>query len=180
MTIKPDYAYGLSALSPTMPHGANASSVTPRDLVCALFQAAAIWLEELTYRVEIAFSGPDGVPVPKPANIGDTDAAPENQPSQFLLFRGLDHSVTEQLLAKGVTKLLRPTSNSETAPHNSNKGSKVASTTGDSKLGAREGSIRRVLLVRDRKTNQSWGYGFAEFAGVVVCSIPCRIAFFYI
>lgn len=171
MSIQPDYAYQLSALSPIMPHGASASSVTPHDLVCALFQAAAIWLEKLTYRAETAFSGPDGAPAPKAANIGDNDAAPESQPSQFLLFRGLDHSVTEQLFAKGATKLFRPSSNSETAPPNSNKGSKVASTTGDSKLGAREGSIRRVLLVRDRKTNQSWGYGFVEFAGVVVCSI---------
>lgn len=45
----------------------------------------------------------------------------------------------------------------------------MASTTGDSNLGAREGSIRRVLLVRDRRTNESWRYGFAEFATVQVC-----------
>jgi hypothetical protein len=34
----------------------------------------------------------------------------------------------------------------------------------------REGSLRRVLLVRDRRTNESWGYGFAEFAGITVSS----------
>lgn len=48
----------------------------------------------------------------------------------------------------------------------------MASTTGDSNLGAREGSIRRVLLVRDRRSNESWGYGFAEFATVQVHNPP--------
>lgn len=42
----------------------------------------------------------------------------------------------------------------------------MASTTGDSNLGARDGSIRRVLLVRDRRSNESWRYGFAEFATI--------------
>jgi len=55
------------------------------------------------------------------------------------------------------------------------KGAKVASTTGDSNLGAREGSIRRVLLVRDRKTNESWRYGFAEFA-----TVQARVFFFIV
>ncbi|CAG8936531.1 unnamed protein product [Penicillium salamii] len=118
-------------------------------------------------RPEMASAGLLGASAPKVINFGDNDAAPENQPSQFLLIRGLDHSVTEQLLGKGVAKLYRPSGGNDTAPNNSKKGSKVASTTGDSNLGAREGSIRRVLLVRDRKTNESWGYGFAEFAGVM-------------
>lgn len=42
----------------------------------------------------------------------------------------------------------------------------MASTTGDSNLGAKEGTLRRILLVRDRKTNDSWKFGFAEFASV--------------
>lgn len=113
-------------------------------------------------------SGPAGVPAPKIANDGDNDVAPETQPSQFLLIRGLEASVTEELLAKGVSKLYRPSGNNDSAPDNQKKGSKVASTTGDSNLGAREGSLRRVLLVRDRKTNASWRYGFAEFAGIKV------------
>lgn len=102
-------------------------------------------------------------------NNGDNDAAPENQPSQFLLFRGLEPSVTEELLAKGVAKLYRPASGNDGGSGTQKKGAKVASTTGDANLGAREGSIRRVLLVRDRKTNDSWRYGFAEFANVTVC-----------
>ncbi|KAJ5816297.1 hypothetical protein N7447_008530 [Penicillium robsamsonii] len=110
--------------------------------------------------------GPPGVSALKIANDGDNDVAPENQPSQFLLIRGLEASVTEELLAKGVSKLYRPSGNNDSAPDNQKKGSKVASTTGDSNLGAREGSLRRVLLVRDRETNASWRYGFAEFAGI--------------
>lgn len=106
---------------------------------------------------------------PAVENHGDNDAAPDNQPSQFLLFRGLEPSVTEELLAKGVSKLYRPAPNGQdNAPGNQKKGAKVASTTGDSNLGARDGSIRRVLLVRDRKSNDSWRYGFAEFAAVQV------------
>lgn len=109
--------------------------------------------------------GPPGVPIPKVTNNGDNDAAPDGQPSQFLLFRGLDSSVTEELFAKGAAKLYKPSSaNNEGVADNIKKGAKVASTTGDANLGARQGSIRRVLLVRDRKTNASWRYGFAEFA----------------
>lgn len=63
-------------------------------------------------------------------------------PSQFLLFRNLEMPVNEELLAKGVLKL----------------------TTPQCPEGAAESSVRRVLLVRDRKTNESWRYGFAEFA----------------
>ncbi|CAG8340256.1 unnamed protein product, partial [Penicillium nalgiovense] len=119
-----------------------------------------------TSRPDMDSTGPPGVSAPKIANEGDNDVAPEGQPSQFLLIRGLAASVTEELLAKGVSKLYRPSGNDESAPDNQKKGSKVASTTGDSNLGAREGSLRRVLLVRDRRTNESWGYGFAEFAGI--------------
>ncbi|KAJ9310369.1 hypothetical protein DTO217A2_148 [Paecilomyces variotii] len=113
-----------------------------------------------------AVAVPDAPPEPVP-NTGDNDTAPENQPSQFLLFRGLETSVTEELFAKGVAKLYKPPSTtSQGASSSQKKGAKIASTTGDSNLGAREGSIRRVLLVRDRKTNESWRYGFAEFATV--------------
>ncbi|KAF7594819.1 hypothetical protein BBP40_008149 [Aspergillus hancockii] len=119
-------------------------------------------------RPEPGPTGPPGIAAPKVENNGDNDAAPENQASQFLLFRGLEHTVTEELLAKGVAKLYRPAPNSSdtTTSGNQKKGAKVASTTGDSNLGARDGSIRRVLLVRDRRSNDSWRYGFAEFATI--------------
>ncbi|KAL2867007.1 uncharacterized protein BJX67DRAFT_381334 [Aspergillus lucknowensis] len=116
-------------------------------------------------RLDAGPTGPPGMAAPRVDNNGDNDAAPENQPSQFLLFRGLESSVTEELLAKGVGKLYRP-SNSEGGQGGQKKGAKVASTTGDSNLGARDGSLRRVLLVRDRRSNESWRYGFAEFATI--------------
>jgi RNA recognition motif-containing protein len=103
----------------------------------------------------------------KTANVGDNDASPDNTPSQFLLLRGLEPSVSEELLAKGVAKLYKPSgAASQPGQAASKKGAKVASTTGDSNLGAKEGTLRRILLVRDRKTNDSWRYGFAEFAAV--------------
>lgn len=95
--------------------------------------------------------------------------APDGTPSQFLLLRGLEPSVSEELLAKGVSKLFKPAgSNNLPTQSNAKKGAKVASTTGDANLGAREGTLRRVLLVRDRRTNESWRFGFAEYASVEV------------
>ncbi|KAL8683077.1 MAG: hypothetical protein Q9186_000891 [Xanthomendoza sp. 1 TL-2023] len=101
-------------------------------------------------------------------NSGDSDAAPNGVPSQFLLLRGLEPTVTEDILAKGVSKLYKPSRRSSPpAATNMKKGNaKVSSTTGDANLGAKEGSLRRVLLVRDRRSDESWRYGFAEFATV--------------
>lgn len=67
--------------------------------------------------------------------------------------------------------MYKPASGGSDNSSKTEKKGKVASTTGDSNLGAREGSIRRVLLVRDRRTNESWRYGFAEFATVQVCYV---------
>ena len=92
--------------------------------------------------------------------------SPDNTPSQFLLLRGLEPSVTEELLVKGVAKMYKPSSSNPSTNPPNKKGAKVASTTGDANLGAREGTLRRVLLVRDRRTNESWRFGFAEFATV--------------
>lgn len=103
----------------------------------------------------------------KAANVGDNDSSPDNLPSQFLLLRGLEPSVTEDLLVKGVAKLNKPSSSTAQRDEaSSKKGAKVASTTGDANLGAKEGTLRRVLLVRDRKSNESWRYGFAEYASI--------------
>ncbi|KAJ6264237.1 hypothetical protein Dda_0380 [Drechslerella dactyloides] len=58
-------------------------------------------------------------------------------PSQFLLIRELEPNVTEELLLKGAQKL-------STDAH----------------------AIKRILLIRDRKTNESWRFGFVEFSNV--------------
>lgn len=52
------------------------------------------------------------------------------------------------------------------APSSTNKLKSTAPTNNTASLGAKPGSLRRVFLMRDRKTNQSWRYGFAEFATV--------------
>ena len=100
-------------------------------------------------------------------NSGDSDVSPDGSPSQFLILRGLEPTATEELVAKGVTKLYKP-SEREAVPTTKKGNAKVASTTGDANLGARDGSLRRILLVRDRHSNESWRYAFAEFATVDV------------
>ena len=107
---------------------------------------------------------------PQYMNSGDSDASPNGTPSQFLLIRNLEPTVTEDLLAKGVTKLYKPgrRSSPPAAMASKKSSAKVASTTGDANLGAKEGSLRRILLVRDRRNNESWRYGFAEFATIEV------------
>ena len=116
---------------------------------------------------------------PKPPeflNIGDSDASLNGSPSQFILLRGLEPTVTEELLAKGVAKLFKPNRRapSPTTVGSKRPNAKVISTTGDVNLGAKEGSLRRVLLVRDRRSNESWRYGFAEFSTVEVRSISIK------
>ena len=104
-------------------------------------------------------------------NSGDSDVSPDGSPSQFLILRGLEPTATEELVAKGVSKLYKP-GERDIVPTTKRGNAKVASTTGDANLGAREGSLRRILLVRDRRSNDSWRYGFAEFATVEVSSVP--------
>lgn len=108
-----------------------------------------------------------GMPVSAQVSTGDSDVSPDNGASQFLLLRGLKPEVSEELLAKGVTKLYKsestpppPPPTAESRPANKLKASTASK---DTNVGAREGSLRRVLLVRDRKTDESWKYGFAEF-----------------
>ncbi|KAF7877409.1 hypothetical protein EAF04_001086 [Stromatinia cepivora] len=99
------------------------------------------------------------------ATTGDSDASPDETASQFLLLRGLEPGVTEELLAKGVSKLYKTKASASADVHTAKK-TKISSTSADASLGAKEGSLRRVLMIRDRKTNDSWRYGFAEFASV--------------
>ncbi|KAI5852560.1 hypothetical protein DFP73DRAFT_470835 [Morchella snyderi] len=104
-----------------------------------------------TPRSEVTLTGTLTHPTPTHfTNDGERDMA-TSPPSQFLLFRGLEPSVTEELLAKGALKL---TVLPGTTPEPSRAGP----------IGAKESSVKRVLLVRDRKTDESWRYGFVEFA----------------
>ena len=69
-------------------------------------------------------------------------------------------------MAKGVQKLLAPSPN--LAEHTQSGPKNGASAVED---GAREGSVKRVLLIRDRRTGESWRFGFVEFAGVEVATL---------
>jgi RNA recognition motif-containing protein len=97
------------------------------------------------------------------ATTGDSDASPDDTASQFILLRGLEPGVNEELLAKGVSKLYKTKPSPSPSDSQAAKKTKISSTTNDASLGAKDGSLRRVLLIRDRKTNDSWRFGFAEF-----------------
>ncbi|KAL2167006.1 hypothetical protein VTG60DRAFT_1873 [Thermothelomyces hinnuleus] len=102
-----------------------------------------------------------------PVLTGETDECPQQTPSQYVVVRDLEGSVTEEVLAKGVMKLfVENPEPAKEAPSSTNKLKSTAPTNNTAGLGAKPGSLRRVFLMRDRKTNQSWRYGFAEFATV--------------
>lgn len=149
-------AYGRERKEPEKPQEA--------DWVCKLCNINNFATRTKCFRCQSA--KPEPSTLAKISNIGDNDAAPDNVPSQFILLRGLEPTVSEELFAKGVAKLNKPSSSSSQHSNPAQKKGKVASTTGDANLGAKEGTLRRVLLVRDRKTNESWRYGFAEYATI--------------
>ncbi len=106
------------------------------------------------------------------SNTGDSDVSLDATPSQYLIFRRLEPSVTEEILAKGAAKLYRPEDVTTVIASNG----KISSTSSVANAGAQPGSIQRVLLVRDRRTNESWRYGFVEFATVEVSFHEYNIA----
>ncbi|KAL2261554.1 hypothetical protein VTK26DRAFT_3905 [Humicola hyalothermophila] len=109
----------------------------------------------------------DGYGSSGPFLTGETDECPQQTPSQYVVVRDLEGSVTEEVLAKGVMKLFVESSEPpKEAPTTTNKLKSTAPTSSTAGLGAKPGSLRRVFLMRDKKTNESWRYGFAEFATV--------------
>ncbi|KAJ8129126.1 hypothetical protein O1611_g4503 [Lasiodiplodia mahajangana] len=96
---------------------------------------------------------------------GQSDECPQQTPSQFVVVRGLAPSANETILAAGVKKLYMskedepkqpsgmPTKLRSTAP--------IGNTHG---LGAKPGSLIRVFMVRDKLSEISCNYGFAEFS----------------
>ncbi|KAI0532493.1 hypothetical protein GGR58DRAFT_490088 [Xylaria digitata] len=96
---------------------------------------------------------------------GQSDECPQQTPSQFVVIRGLAPSANETILAAGIKKLYIakedepkqssgiPTKLRSTAP--------IGNTHG---LGAKPGSLIRVFMVRDKLSDISCNYGFAEFS----------------
>jgi RNA recognition motif-containing protein len=98
-----------------------------------------------------------------PKLTGETDECPQQLPSQYIVIRGLEPSVTEEIFAEGVKKLYIE-SKPEPKKETHKKLKSTAPTARTASLGARPDSLRRVFLVRDKKTNDAMRYGFAEFA----------------
>lgn len=98
-----------------------------------------------------------------PKLTGETDECPQQSPSQYLVFRGLDPTITEEGFAEGVKQLYvekKPEPKKETQ----NKLKSTAPTANTASLGAKQDSLRRVFLIRDKRTDEAMRYGFAEFA----------------
>ncbi|KAI1211799.1 uncharacterized protein F4807DRAFT_450538 [Annulohypoxylon truncatum] len=95
---------------------------------------------------------------------GKSDECPQQTPSQFLVIRDLASSVTETMLASEVKRLYvsgedEPKQSSVT-PNKLKSTAPVGNTSG---LGAKPGSLVRVFMIRDKYSDISCNYGFAEF-----------------
>lgn len=100
-----------------------------------------------------------------PILTGETDECPQGGTSQYLVVRDLGDTVTEEILSKGVMKLFVDKTTEPTRNTNPlNKLKSTAPTNSTVGLGAKPGSLRRVFLIRDRRSDESRRYGFAEFA----------------
>ncbi|KAI0440014.1 hypothetical protein F4803DRAFT_492984 [Xylaria telfairii] len=96
---------------------------------------------------------------------GQSDECPQQTPSQFVVVRGLASSANETILAAGVKKLYM--SKEDEPKQSSNMPTKLRSTApiGNTHgLGAKPGSLVRVFMVRDKMSEISCNYGFAEFS----------------
>ncbi|KAI0544704.1 hypothetical protein F4679DRAFT_563826 [Xylaria curta] len=96
---------------------------------------------------------------------GQSDECPQQTPSQFVVVRGLAPSANETILAAGVKKLYM--SKEDEPKQSSNVPTKLRSTApiGNTHgLGAKPGSLVRVFMVRDKMSEISCNYGFAEFS----------------
>ncbi|KAI1433252.1 hypothetical protein GGR50DRAFT_669702 [Xylaria sp. CBS 124048] len=95
---------------------------------------------------------------------GQSDECPQQAPSQFVVIRGLAPSASESILAAGVQKLYM--SKEDEPKQSSGTPAKLRSTApiGNTHgLGAKPGSLVRVFMVREKSTDISCNYGFAEF-----------------
>lgn len=98
----------------------------------------------------------------RPQLTGESDAA--DTPSQILVFYPLAPSVTEEVLSVGAAKLeLVEKPATARQPGDPPKLKSTAPTGDTSGYGAKPGSLHRVFLMRDRSSDESLKFGFAEF-----------------
>lgn len=75
----------------------------------------------------------------------------------------MDPTITEEGLADGV-KQLYVEAKQEPKKDTQNKLKSTAPTANTANLGAKQDSLRRIFLIRDKRTDEPMRYGFAEFA----------------
>ncbi|OTB10964.1 hypothetical protein K445DRAFT_233231 [Daldinia sp. EC12] len=96
---------------------------------------------------------------------GKSDECPQQTPSQFIVIRELASSVVETTLANDIKKLYvtkeEEPKQSSSAPNKLKSTAPIGNTSG---LGAKPGSLVRVFMIRDKYSDISCNYGFAEFA----------------
>ncbi|ETS77660.1 hypothetical protein PFICI_09722 [Pestalotiopsis fici W106-1] len=98
---------------------------------------------------------------------GNSDECPQQTASQFLVVRNLPPSISETVFANGIKKLYVDKEEEPKQPAGAPVKLKSTAPVGNtSGLGAKPGSLSRVFLIRDRYTDATCRYGFAEFAHI--------------
>lgn len=98
---------------------------------------------------------------------GNSDECPQQTASQFLVVRNLPPSISETVFANGIKKLYVEKEEEPKQPAGAPMKLKSTAPVGNtSGLGAKPGSLSRVFLIRDRYTDATCRYGFAEFAHI--------------
>jgi RNA-binding protein 5/10 len=96
---------------------------------------------------------------------GQSDECPQQTPSQFIVVRGLAPSSNETVLAAGMKKLYMSKEDEPKQPPGMPTKLRSTAPTGNTHgLGARPGSLVRVFIVREKSSEISCNYGFAEFS----------------
>ncbi|OTA58587.1 hypothetical protein K449DRAFT_407404 [Hypoxylon sp. EC38] len=95
---------------------------------------------------------------------GKSDECPQQTPSQFLVIRDLPPSVTESMLASEIKRLYVTKEDEPKQSYGTHNKLKSTAPIGNtSGLGAKPGSLVRVFIIRDKYSDISCNYGFAEF-----------------
>lgn len=98
---------------------------------------------------------------------GKSDECPQQTPSQFIVIRDLASSVTESVLATEVKKLYMAKEDEPRQSSSTNNKLKSTAPIGNtSGLGAKPGSLVRVFMIRNKYSDISCNYGFAEFSAL--------------
>ncbi|KAK9424115.1 putative RNA-binding protein [Seiridium unicorne] len=98
---------------------------------------------------------------------GKSDECPQQTASQFLVIRNLPPSISETVFANGIKKLYLAKDEEPKQPAGAPLKLKSTAPVGNtSGLGAKPGSLARVFVIRDRYSDASCRYGFAEFSHI--------------